>query len=29
MNDYIKNSDLFDYCFRSKNEKLASGVFSI
>ena len=29
INDYIKNSDLFDYCFRSKNEKFASGVFSI
>lgn len=29
INDYIKNSDLFDYCFRSRNEKLASGVFSI
>ena len=25
----LKNSDLFDYCFKSKNEELSSGVFSI
>ena len=25
----LKNSDLFDYCFKSKNEEHSSGVFSI
>lgn len=27
--DYIKNSDIFDYCFKSKNENSSVGVFSI
>ena len=27
--DYIKNSDIFEYCFKSKNENSSVGVFSI
>lgn len=27
--DYINTSDVFDYCFKSKNEKYLKGVFSI
>lgn len=33
MNDYVKDNlshtDVFDYCFKSKNEKLAMDVFKI
>ena len=33
MNEYIKgrlkHSDIYDYCFRSKNERTSEGVFNI
>lgn len=29
IKDYLKNSDIFDYCFKSKNEKTSLGVFKI
>ena len=29
VNNYIKSSDVFDYCFKSKNEESVVGVLNI